>query len=247
LQTQIQKYNTQSNYWRKICRQIEDGTYQKHVDIAKRRTAEREARASLTAAPAAPPEEEQPAVPTYELSMEDFDIDKPLPSGQPAAPGNPAATDMLDDPFSEGLDDSALESDKLAGDESPRAVPPLPKSDRRSPTTARFRSIPSMLPRPAAPSVSPSEPAAAKQSNSAPAAVERTAAARPRSGPDEDRMKKIYRTFLAAKKKCNEPTDGLSYDKIKRSLAKQVEAKKGDVDFKVVIKGGKAAIRAVKK
>src|SRR5512137_544055 len=37
-QTQVQKYSTQSNYWKRICRQIEEGTYQRDVNRAQKRS-----------------------------------------------------------------------------------------------------------------------------------------------------------------------------------------------------------------
>ncbi len=65
------------------------------------------------------------------------------------------------------------------------------------------------------------------------------------SGTEEEKFKKLYRTYLKARKKCGESTD-ISYDALVRSLKRQIPKlkEKGykDVDFKVVIKGGKAAI-----
>ena len=51
---------------------------------------------------------------------------------------------------------------------------------------------------------------------------------------------------MAARKKCNEPTENIDFEKVARSLRKQVEAKGGNVDFKVVIREGKAVIKLVK-
>ncbi len=39
LQTLIQRYNTLQQYWAKVCRQIENGTYVRHVQRAERRVA----------------------------------------------------------------------------------------------------------------------------------------------------------------------------------------------------------------
>ena len=62
----------------------------------------------------------------------------------------------------------------------------------------------------------------------------------------EDRMKAIYRAYIAARKKTNEPTDNVSFAKISALLKKQVAEKQGVNDFKVVIRDGKAIIKTVK-
>lgn len=67
----------------------------------------------------------------------------------------------------------------------------------------------------------------------------------------EERCQKIYRTYLAAKKKCGESVDKVSYNSMVNSIRKQVPRlkEKGyrDIDFKVVIRGGKAALKPVGK
>ena len=67
---------------------------------------------------------------------------------------------------------------------------------------------------------------------------------------EEDRFKKIYKTYLKARQKCGESTN-ISYEALVKSLKKQIPKlkEKGyqNVDFKVVIKGGRAAILPVAK
>ena len=60
-------------------------------------------------------------------------------------------------------------------------------------------------------------------------------------------MKKIYAAYLTARKRCNEPVDSVPFERVARSLLKQYDKSQGHVDFKVVVRGGKAAIKAVKK
>lgn len=67
--------------------------------------------------------------------------------------------------------------------------------------------------------------------------------------PDE-KLEKLYNAFLTAKKRCKEDTSGLSLEAMRRSLARQIPAIKKKhgakrVDFKVVIKNGKAVLKAV--
>lgn len=74
--------------------------------------------------------------------------------------------------------------------------------------------------------------------------------ARPDGGLADDKLEKLYNAFVTAKKRCREDTSGLTMDAMRKSLAKQIpqiKAKHGakSVDFKVVIKGGKAVLKAV--
>ena len=64
---------------------------------------------------------------------------------------------------------------------------------------------------------------------------------------DTDTLKSIYRRYLAARKKCNESIEGISFKTVASSLNEKYGASKGCVDFKVVIRGGKAVIKTVKK
>jgi hypothetical protein len=71
-------------------------------------------------------------------------------------------------------------------------------------------------------------------------------------GPDDKRIRAIYDTLVMAKRECNESVQGMTYDsvaeKIKSQLPEIIKASGGkSVDFKVVIKDGKASLRAVTK
>jgi hypothetical protein len=70
-------------------------------------------------------------------------------------------------------------------------------------------------------------------------------------GLSEERLKKIHESYVAAKAKCGDPTS-VTLDQLSQRLRKQVPgvlAKTGatSVDFKVVIKDGKATLQAVTK
>jgi aspartate ammonia-lyase len=63
-------------------------------------------------------------------------------------------------------------------------------------------------------------------------------------------MRALYDAYVVAKKRCNEDTSRLTFDSVARSVNKQIpelmtrfQAKA--VDFKVVIKDGKAMLKAV--
>jgi len=86
------------------------------------------------------------------------------------------------------------------------------------------------------------------------AAAKRGAAKRAAAGESsfsEERIKQIHKSFVRAKQKCNESTDNLSVAAVTRTIQKQLPKLKAkgyhNIDFKVVIKDGKAALRAVGK
>ncbi|WP_373047592.1 MXAN_5187 C-terminal domain-containing protein [Vulgatibacter sp.] len=67
--------------------------------------------------------------------------------------------------------------------------------------------------------------------------------------PDE-KMRALYDAYVGAKRRCRESTDGLSFESLSASLRNQVpdllqKHNASAVDFKVVIKGGKAVLKAV--
>lgn len=71
-----------------------------------------------------------------------------------------------------------------------------------------------------------------------------------RSGDNQARA--VYNKLLEAKKRCNESTSNLSYESVQKSMQKQRDQLKSsrgarDVDFKVVIKDGKAFLKPIPK
>ncbi len=87
--------------------------------------------------------------------------------------------------------------------------------------------------------------AAAKPAGGAPVAAQ--------AGQISDaKMKAIYDAYITAKKRCNEDTSKLTYDSVANTLRQQVPAlmkqhNAKSVEFKVVIKDGKAVLRALPK
>ncbi len=88
---------------------------------------------------------------------------------------------------------------------------------------------------------------------SAPAGVE-TAPRRapaPAAGGEDEKMRRLYAVYMQAKKRTGEDSK-LSYEGLKKQLEKQIPAIKqkhgcNSVDFKVVLKNGKAMLKAVPK
>lgn len=68
----------------------------------------------------------------------------------------------------------------------------------------------------------------------------------------EPRLRKVYDAYVAAKKRCKEDVSRISYESVADSLRKQVPElleRHGarDVEYKVLVKDGKAILRAVPK
>jgi hypothetical protein len=63
-------------------------------------------------------------------------------------------------------------------------------------------------------------------------------------------LRRLYDTYLVARKRCGESTAGISFDSIASRIRAQVpelmqKHKAKNIEFKVVIKGGKAILKAV--
>jgi hypothetical protein len=70
------------------------------------------------------------------------------------------------------------------------------------------------------------------------------------AGLNDDRLREIFESYVQAKKECNEPTEGLTFDHVAKRIRDQVpelvkQANGRRIDFKVAIKDGKAVLRAV--
>ena len=77
-----------------------------------------------------------------------------------------------------------------------------------------------------------------------------------RAGPAEapsisdEKMRKLYDTYLVARQRCGEPTTGVSFESVASRIRAQVpqlmeKHKAKNIEFKVVIKGGKAILKAI--
>ncbi|HET7785997.1 MAG TPA: MXAN_5187 C-terminal domain-containing protein [Myxococcales bacterium] len=89
-----------------------------------------------------------------------------------------------------------------------------------------------------------------REREGAPAARPRAAAAEGPPQIPEEKLRRLYDTFLVARRRCGEATDGISYDSVASRIRAQVpqlleKHKARNIEFKVVIKGGKAVLKAV--
>jgi hypothetical protein len=136
---------------------------------------------------------------------------------------------------------------------------------RRDLFKARLHAKPAAAPTPPAPvpaaplEAAPPSPAPSTARPGGPASAApppRSGAAapapRPSAGPGlaETQMRELYDAFLSAKRRCNEDVSRLTYDSLAKSISKQIpelmaKHKAKAIDFKVVIKDGKAILRAI--
>lgn len=108
-------------------------------------------------------------------------------------------------------------------------------------------------PAPATKAAAPSAPAtvaAAKPAAATPPPL--PAAARPPGAMSDAKMRALYDSYVAAKKRCNEDTSRLSYDAVASTLSRQIPElmtryKAKTVEFKVEVKDGKAILKAIPK
>ena len=77
-------------------------------------------------------------------------------------------------------------------------------------------------------------------------------AAAPSAPPEipDDKLRRLYDTYLVARQRCGEPVDGISYESLASRIRAQVpqlmeKHKARNIEFKVVIKGGKAILKAI--
>jgi hypothetical protein len=112
---------------------------------------------------------------------------------------------------------------------------------------------------PAASTARPTAPAAGRPGAAAPGARPAATAPKPAaasgSGPgglSEDKLKAVYDAYVTAKRRNQEDTSKMSYETVAANLRKQVpellkQSGAKSVEFKVVIKDGKATLKAVPK
>lgn len=116
---------------------------------------------------------------------------------------------------------------------------------------------PTGAPSSAPPSRPPAAPgAAAARTPMSPAAsaapAPRPPAASGSGGMSDDKLRAVYDAYVTAKRRCQEDTSKLSYESVAATLRKQVpellkQHNAKAVEFKVVIKDGKASLKAVPK
>jgi hypothetical protein len=233
-QTLIQRYTTLQTYWRRIGRQIEEGTYRRDLLRARRRReaarAERAERESEKARRSSDPLELDPNadVNMDELIADASDrMDELLKAPEPSSK---VATLDVEPPEASPPEKPAPRARPVNAPQSDQPAVRFGKPQSRRPVQKREKSSPAITPSRRAP------PQIAARSK----------------GPGEARMRQIYDSYVEAKRNNNERTDKIDYETVAKSLKKMVpkldrKHKGKRVDFKVVVKDGKVGIKPVVK
>jgi hypothetical protein len=267
----LQRYNTYQTHWLRICREIENGTYKRHVVRAQERFGVGRAGRRASVPPLAQLGARQPTAALEaelaELDKEfapargdgpaDFDIEVELePEPPPRAPGVPPPLPRAGSKPGPVWRPVPTSPDRSSPPGSSSASPPVPAPS--SPVTAPRAAPPFAAAAPQRPSLSaPPAPRAASQLPrpppiAAPKQVAPPAGSNRTPGdlPDE-RVREIYARYVEAKRRQNESTATITYEAVAKSLressAKLREKHGKAVDFEVAVKDGKAILKPVLK
>lgn len=270
LQTLIQRYNTLQQYWAKVCRQIENGQYTRHLVRAERRfgVAGHKLKAAETERDSA---QNLAALPEPDLGAmleESFDADAELrnalhevdalevrrsPTSETSA--SPKAPPALARPKSSGPTPNRLPPGAPPRPGQPQTRRPLPPpragSSAQDPAGAPGNPSPALPPPRRAPPATQAPATASAENRPAPPARRPKPASNPGSqaGLSDDKVHSLYDSLVSERKKLNQKVD-LSEAALAKSL-RNTEAKLRaqyagkDVDFKVAVKDGKAIIKPV--
>jgi hypothetical protein len=248
----LQRYNTFQSHWQRICREIESGTYKRHVMRAQQRfgevgTGPMAAAARRAAARGAIPEPGAPlprdlAAELAELDAEfapagldDIDVDvvldepgPPRRAGPPPPPRPPRQSQLPSVPG-----------------------PGQPPVDRPSQPQPVWRKTEVTPPRAATAPVHPARAPNAAPPRTAPAAPPTPAASRHAGDLPEERVRQLYAQYVDTKRRQNESTAAITYDAVAKSLrdssAKLREKHGKAVDFEVRVKDGKTILKPIVK
>ncbi len=223
IQSLYQKFLAYDRLWQRTLKEMEDGTSRRDI-LRLRHKNELKKLETARSKPAGLPKTLGNADAAFEISEDLGDLDF-SPAQEPAArlpTGSPLPRQGTGAPLSAA---SALGPSTPIGRQatSPARAPPAVPPTSTGPVPAR--------------------------EHGAWAANGATPAALPLG---DQKLKAIYDAYITAKKRCRESTDGLTFDAVAKSLRRQVPAllqQRGvtSVDFKVVIKNGKAMLKAVPK
>jgi len=261
----LQRYNTYQTHWQRICREIENGTYKRHMIRAQRRFGSARPLRGRSSAPPPPlaipelPALGAPLAPDLRAELAELDRD----FAAPVAPTTPGAT----------VGATVAVAGVAAAVSSPRPpLPPRPAGVSGGQTAV----LPASPPRPgnqpppppaaplwkkvAAPGVPPPLPGATPKAG-APAASPVAPAAPPKPPPPiapapaapvdlpEERLRQLYSDLVETKRRQNESTAAITYQSVAKSILEssdRLRRKHGKaVDFEVMVKDGKAVLRPV--
>ncbi|MCE9668886.1 hypothetical protein LY474_13775 [Myxococcus stipitatus] len=255
------KYLTYERLWTRTLQEIEAGTYKRDLFKARRRAevrgtaANKDGKKGVVELP-------------EDISDMDFEeveeLSRPRPVNEP-----PLAAAILSatQPAARVATPAVAAAPRPAAQAVPGIAPVVPPgATPRSgvPSVAPVTGTPSKgLPTVAPALAAAARPGAAPVSKPAgvvppvrPATAPVAAAPKPPSagggGMSDDKLRAVYDAYVTAKRRCQEDTSKMSYESVAATLRKQVpellkQHNAKAVEFKVVIKDGKASLKAVPK
>lgn len=247
-----QKLLTFERLWDRTLKEIENGTYKRDVMRVRRHQKAAEMRKSADAdfdvdedLDLSDLDEADDLSSAIAAAEKAVSTPKPAPAVKPVTGIAPAITPVTP-----------------AGGVAPAiAATPASGTAVKAPAVAGLKPVTNPFAQAAAPAGSPkitsgTFPATPRPAvTTPPQARPATAPAAPRAGDgglSDQKIKAIYDAYVMAKKRCGEDTRALTLDSVSSSLKKQVpelmkQHNAKSVEFKVVIKDGKAILRALPK
>lgn len=236
--TMLQKWNIYITYWNRVLREIELGTYVRHLQKAKRK-AEQE---GLALPEEMPFKKIRPPSGTFSLDEETHNdgprrfLDAPTPMSNPRIP--PGELEL------EEVFDRIAPDAKPGATPKPVAPPPLPPP-AMSATDARAQSVATKLP-----SKGPPLPGMTKPAAPPPTPRAKVTTPLPQiPGMTEPELRALHQRYVDAQKQSG-ATATVKYETLVNSLAKQapnVLSKPGvkGVKFDVTVENGKPILKAI--
>jgi hypothetical protein len=244
----LQRYNTYQTHWQRVCREIENGTYKRHLVRAQRRFGSVRPRPGSIRPPSFRPEPGAPLPQDLAAQLAELDKDFAPPSFDIPVDVDEAPPPTQRRPPTSSRPPAGAASRGLPG-RSPPPVPPRPAPPRPPPSplgAARpaAPAQPSAGPRP--PGVPPPQPSAGPRPPGVPP-PQASAGPRPPGvpsagprppgvppprpplpstpqgpGPSQDlpdaRLRQIYAEYIDARRRRNESTETLTYQHVAKSL-----------------------------
>ena len=233
--TLIQRYTTLQTYWRRVGRQIEEGTYRRDLLRARRRReaarAERDKQRRRRSSGALELDPNETNDVDDLIADASNSIDEMLKAPKPGANAN--SLDLDDPLLKPSLQDVPATRATADGDGNVvRFGKPAGRMPAQKSAAQQARKV--------------SAPTSSQARKAPPAIASRS------KGPGDARMRQIYESYVEAKRRNNERTDNLDYEKVAKSLKKMVpkldrKHKGKKIDFQVVVKDGKVGLKPVVK
>ncbi len=268
------KYLTYERLWVRTLQEIEAGTYKRDLFKAKRRA---ESRKAATPGKDAQKGVVELPEDISDMEFEEVTNEPPLsgasapPSGGTPFRGTPAVAPVTGIPAVAPVAPGIAPLTPFRGTPAVAPLSAVPPITPAVPSVAHAgtppRGMPTVTPAlggtpargtPAVPPGMAAKPAASPGAAAArtPTPVgtppPRPPAAGGSSGMSDDKLRAVYDAYVTAKRRCQEDTSKLSYESVAATLRKQVpellkQHNAKAVEFKVVIKDGKASLKAVPK